>query len=248
MATTKRKAAKKPAKKAKSKKPPKGQQAAATPDSELQYIGIPIDESSPTGIGEDAASAQGATEIPEDEGLLSVDPETGKRRMGRPTLYKPEFVKQAEKLAKLGATEQEMADFFEVTRVTFWRWKLEYEDFCSATRAGKDHADARVEASLYHRAVGYTHDAVKIFQHQGTAVVVPYREHVPPDPQAAFNWLKNRRPDVWRDRHEVKHDVTEDMAALFETRRKRAATITATKLADALAKVSGGSATYQVLK
>jgi hypothetical protein len=36
--------------------------------------------------------------------------------------------------------------------------------------------------SLYNRAVGYTHDAVKIFcDKNGNVTKVPYREHVPPD-------------------------------------------------------------------
>ena len=53
---------------------------------------------------------------------------------------------------------------------------------------------------------GYTHDAVKIFQHQGEPVRVPYREHVPPDTTAAIFWLKNRRPEEWRDRHN--HEIS----------------------------------------
>ena len=72
-----------------------------------------------------------------------------------------------------------------------------------AARVAKDVADARVERSLYNRAVGYTFDSVKIMQDKGRPVVVPYREHVPPDPGAGFNWLKNRRPEEWRDRREL---------------------------------------------
>ena len=34
-------------------------------------------------------------------------------------------------------------------------------------------------------------------------VKVLYREHVPPDVTACIFWLKNRRPDLWRDRHDL---------------------------------------------
>jgi hypothetical protein len=46
---------------------------------------------------------------------------------------------------------------------------------------------------------GYSYDAVKIFQVEGRPLIVPYVEHVPPDPTAMIFWLKNRRKDRWRD-------------------------------------------------
>jgi hypothetical protein len=122
---------------------------------------------------------------------------------GRPTSYKPEYAEQAAKLCRLGATDAELADFFDVSTVTIWAWARRYEDFLNALKMDKEAADDRVERSLFQRACGYTFDSVKIFQFQGAEVVVPYREHVPPDTAAAFIWLKNRRRGEWRDRHEV---------------------------------------------
>lgn len=122
---------------------------------------------------------------------------------GRPSLYRPEYVVQAEKLCKLGATDVELADFFEVDRTTIWRWSQQHEEFCNALKAGKAASDDRVERSLYAKATGYTHEAVKIFQYEGEPVIVPYREHIPPDTTAAIFWLKNRRPAEWRDRQEI---------------------------------------------
>lgn len=52
--------------------------------------------------------------------------------MGRPSKFKPEFIEQAEKLCKLGATDLEMADFFEVDVRTLYRWKADNESFCHA--------------------------------------------------------------------------------------------------------------------
>lgn len=128
-------------------------------------------------------------------------------KVGRPTSYKAEFVEQARKLCQLGATDAELADFFNVTTVTIWRWQSAHQEFCNALKRGKDAADERVERSLYARATGYTFEAVKIFMPSGAEepVYAKYQEHCPPDTTAAIFWLKNRRAKEWRDiqRHEV---------------------------------------------
>lgn len=123
--------------------------------------------------------------------------------MSRPSKFQPEYVEQARKLAQLGATDKEIADFFEVHEATLNRWKAEYPELCESLKSGKAHADDRVERSLYHRAIGYKHDAVKIFQNNGIPLEVPYIEHFPPDTTAAIFWLKNRRPAEWRDKRET---------------------------------------------
>lgn len=124
---------------------------------------------------------------------------------GRPTGYKKEYAGQARKLCELGATDVDLADFFEVSDRTIYRWASKYDEFCQALKAGKGMADDRVERSLYHKAVGYSFDSEKVFQHQGQIVRAPTREHVPPDTTAAIFWLKNRRKDEWRDKQEHEH-------------------------------------------
>lgn len=130
--------------------------------------------------------------------------------MGRPTDYKPEFCQEAIKLCENGATDSELADFFEVSDRTLYRWKAQFPEFSQALKSGKAVADERVERSLYHKAVGYSHGAVKIFMPAGARepVYAKYREHVPPDTTAAIFWLKNRRADNWRDKSEVHHKHT----------------------------------------
>lgn len=125
--------------------------------------------------------------------------------VGRPTVYSADFAKQAEKLAALGATDIEIADFFEVDVRTVYRWKHVHEEFCQALNVGKDKADDRVVNSLYQKAIGYEQDAVKIFMPASATepVYAPYREKIAPDTTAAIFWLKNRRKDEWRDRTDV---------------------------------------------
>lgn len=121
---------------------------------------------------------------------------------GRPTDYRQEYAEQAKKLCLLGATDQEIADFFEVSVRTVYRWKANHDDFCQALKAGKEVADERVERSLFQKATGYEQDAVKIFMPAGAAapVYADYREKIAPDTTACIFWLKNRRPDLWRDK------------------------------------------------
>lgn len=119
---------------------------------------------------------------------------------GRPSKFRRDIVERARKLALLGATDREMADFFEVAESTFYLWKLEHPELSEALKVGKEAADERVEHSLYRRALGYSHDAVKIVQVGGEVVNAPYVEHYPPDVTAAIFWLKNRRPQEWREK------------------------------------------------
>lgn len=125
--------------------------------------------------------------------------------MARPTKYREEFNQQAEKLCKLGATDIELADFFGVNVATLHRWKNEYPEFCDALRVGKETADNRVERSLFAKANGYEHDEVDIRVVANEVVQTPIRKFYPPDTTACIFWLKNRRPDNWRDKQEHEH-------------------------------------------
>jgi len=126
-------------------------------------------------------------------------------KVGRPSSFKPEFVGQATKLCLLGATDVDIADFFQVAVSTIYKWKHDYPEFSEALKSGKDSADERVERSLYHKAVGYSYESIHFSSFQGIVTETPYREHVPPDTTAAIFWLKNRRANDWRDVHKVEH-------------------------------------------
>lgn len=123
--------------------------------------------------------------------------------MARPSKFKPEYVEQARKLCRLGATDIEIADFFEVDVRTVYRWKAENEEFCQALKIAKSEADERVERSLFARANGYEHDEVDIRVVAGGIVQTPIRKYYPPDTTAAIFWLKNRKPAEWRDKVET---------------------------------------------
>lgn len=125
--------------------------------------------------------------------------------MARPTKYRAEFAEQARKLCLLGATDAELGDFFGVDERTINRWKDDRPEFCQSLKEGKFQADAEVAERLYRRALGYSHDAVKIVADAKLKEehIVPYTEHYPPDTTAAIFWLKNRQREKWRDKHET---------------------------------------------
>jgi len=127
----------------------------------------------------------------------------GENMAGRPTNYKKEYDEQAYKLCLLGATDKEMADFFNVKEQTINNWKKNHPSFFESIKRGKIVADANVAKSLYHRALGYSHPEDKIFNDNGEPLIVPTVKHYPPDPTAAIFWLKNRKPAEWRDKRDV---------------------------------------------
>lgn len=145
-----------------------------------------------------------------------------KLKAGRPTDYDVRYVEEVFRLALLGATDAEMAAFWGVTETTVNNWKLKHPEFVESLKAGKVSADSDVSKSLYRRALGYSHDAVKILQYEGAPVIVPYTEHYPPDTTAAIFWLKNRRKADWRDKTEHELMPSEDLAKALDRAWKRA--------------------------
>lgn len=109
-------------------------------------------------------------------------------------------------LAIRGATDEEMAQSFGITRRTFARWKTQHTSLAEAIEKGKARADAKVERALYKRALGYDYEEEeKVVEMDKNGNVKPVKirtvkHHVPPDVGAMCFWLKNRAPDEWADR------------------------------------------------
>lgn len=142
---------------------------------------------------------------------------------GRPSSYKKEYVAQAAKLAALGATDADMANFFEVAISTFSLWKVKHQEFSEALKGAKEIADVRVETALYNRAMGYSHEDTDIRVIEGQVIVTPMIKHYPPDTTAAIFWLKNRKPDEWRDKRDIEHSGQIDLSTKSDEDLKRRA-------------------------
>lgn len=124
---------------------------------------------------------------------------------GRPTDYKEEYNQLAFNYSLLGATDVVMASYFGVSEVTFNAWKEKYPEFLKSLKAGKDEADSKVAASLYNRALGYSHPEDDIRSVNGEIVITPTIKHYPPDTAAGIFWLKNRQGKQFREKIDHEH-------------------------------------------
>lgn len=128
------------------------------------------------------------------------------KKVGRKSKYNKSFIQQARKLTFLGATNKDLAEFFDVGETTIKRWREAHPEFEKAILEGKEEADSKVERSLYERATGYSHPETKVFCQNGEVTQVEITKHLPPDPTSMIFWLKNRKPDDWRDKREIGGD------------------------------------------
>ncbi len=127
-----------------------------------------------------------------------------KSKGGRPSKYKSINREQVTKLAYLGATNDDIADFFNVSIATLKNY-MKKREFLTAVKKGKDISDAEVVKSLYKRALGYEiTETVYEPGRQGKRIKLKETvKYVHPDTVACIFWLKNRQPGAWRDKKEI---------------------------------------------
>ena len=87
--------------------------------------------------------------------------------------------------ARSGVTDEQIAERMNISRSTLALWKKKYSDISDTLKKNKEYIDARVESALLSNAL------------KG-------------DTTAQIFWLKNRRPDLWRDRKEVQVSEEKD--------------------------------------
>jgi len=121
---------------------------------------------------------------------------------GAHTKYRPEYAQQAENYSLLGATDKDLATFFEVTESTINEWKKKYPAFSESLKRGKMIADMEVTQRLFTRAKGYAY--TETTRERGKdgkmRVVKEVNKQVAPDTVACIYWLNNRQKDKWRNK------------------------------------------------
>ncbi len=122
-----------------------------------------------------------------------------------------EIMTEARELGLSAATDFEVAQHFGVHQVTIDMWKRRHPEFAKALQLGKDIADEKVVATLYHKARGYSFVSEKIFQHDGSIIRAETIEHVAPDTTAMIFWLKNRKRADWTDQTDINVTATVDL-------------------------------------
>lgn len=104
--------------------------------------------------------------------------------------------------ARDGLTDEQIAHNIGITAKTLYDWKKRYCKICEALKKGKEVVDIQVENALLKRALGYEYQEQRLEKSNDGVKVVQTIKHVPADTTAQIYWLKNRRPDKWRDKPE----------------------------------------------
>ena len=126
--------------------------------------------------------------------------------------------------AREGLTDAQIAVKMGISSTTFYRWQQDHAQFREALKKGKAPVDTQVENALLRRALGYSYtETITDFEVFDTGRVDKdgkpildkriknvrsVKKEVAPDVGAAAFWLKNRRPDRWREKREEQIQVT----------------------------------------
>ena len=116
----------------------------------------------------------------------------------------PEGLLKLEGWARDGLTDEQIAYNMGICRDTLIQWKKRYSDISDTLKKGKEVVDRQVENALLKRALGYKYTEVTKERIDGSLVVTKEVEkEVVPDTTAQIFWLKNRKPNEWRDKQNV---------------------------------------------
>lgn len=135
----------------------------------------------------------------------------------------PEGLLKIEGWARDGLTDEQIAQNMGVAYSTFRTWRDKYSALSAVLKKNKDVADRRVENSLFERALGGTHEVRKTFKvkekyyddhgklcEKEKLVQATDEVYIPGDTTAQIFWLKNRKPQEWRDKQERLDNTIED--------------------------------------
>lgn len=125
----------------------------------------------------------------------------------------PENLILLEGWARDGLTDEQLSEKMQISPSTLYEWKKKHTEISEALKKGKEYSDRLVENSLFQKAVGFEkkiRKAVKIKEvlyQEGKRI--SEKEHIefvdetvyfPPDVTAQIFWLKNRKPEMWREK------------------------------------------------
>ena len=119
----------------------------------------------------------------------------------------PEGLTLLEGWARDGLTDEQIAGNIGINTSTLYDWKNKFPKISEALKKGKEVVDIQVENALLKRALGYEFQETRVEKSDkdGTKIIQTLK-HIPADTTAQIFWLKNRRPDKWRDKPEIPGD------------------------------------------
>ena len=154
-------------------------------------------------VAEVAAKRKALPEAPVEVEAKVVEP---KHAGGRPTKYNDDMPGLVFLAVPNGATLDAIASVCDVSRPTIENWMAAHEEFLAAVNAARKICDDRVEQSLFRKATGY--NVTQQVYDKRTGTIRSLEISIPGDTVSCIFFLKNRRPQQWRDVHQI--DVTTD--------------------------------------
>lgn len=109
--------------------------------------------------------------------------------------------------ARDGLTDEQIAARMGINVATLYRYKNQFSEICNALEKGKEIVDIKVENALLQRALGCTVTETKIKESALGTEKQTITKQYPPDVAAAIIWLKNRKPDKWRDKPQGTQEI-----------------------------------------
>jgi transposase-like protein len=113
--------------------------------------------------------------------------------------------------ARDGLSDEQIAQNMEISTSTFYEWKKKFSEFSEALKKGKEVIDRMVENSLLKAALGYEYEE-EVIDNKGNKHTV--RKYEKPNVTALIFWLKNRKPEQWRDKQEHKIEGTQQVVII----------------------------------
>lgn len=108
--------------------------------------------------------------------------------------------------ARDGLTDEQIAKNLGIAYSTFRDYKNKYSALSAALKKGKEVVDLEVENALLKRALGYTYTEKTTEQlPNGGIKTKTTTKYISGDTTAQIFWLKNRKPEVWRDKTAIEH-------------------------------------------
>ena len=106
--------------------------------------------------------------------------------------------------ARDGLTEEQIAHNMGIAVSTLGNWKKSHLEILEALKKGKEVVDIQVENALLKRALGYEFiEVTKELTDAGLLITKEVTKLQAPDTTAAIFWLKNRKPNEWRDKSQT---------------------------------------------
>lgn len=118
----------------------------------------------------------------------------------------PEGLLKIEGWARDGLTDEQIATNIGIAYSTLRDWRDKYPALSAALKKGKEVVDRKVENALLQRALGYEYTETTreyVPELEEMHVTKEVTKQVAPDTTAQIFWLKNRKPQEWRDKRDV---------------------------------------------